>query len=78
MTAIQLFWFSVAIVCFFYADELYELVFALGLRLKLFFLNLTLRVWSYWIYLKLSRDLKMMNLPVPAFNFIPIQDRKNG
>lgn len=78
MTTTQFSWLVVGIVFWFYAQEVYELLILATIRVRFFFMNLRLRLLAYWIYLKLKREMKALNLPVPKFTFIPIQDRTNG
>lgn len=60
-----------------FPDDFWRLVFYATLRLKTVCLNLVLMASSYWLYLRLSRELKSFGLEPPAFHFIPIEDRQS-
>lgn len=67
--------FLVLLVYFFVSSDTSDLAAMLVLRLQVFVLNRYLFVRSYWIYRKISKELKVAGFDPPPFYFVPIQHR---
>lgn len=49
----------------------------LVLKIQTFILDVRLLASSYWMYLKISRELRAIGLEPPKFQYIPIQERSD-
>lgn len=64
-----------AAIAILYPEDSLTLADWFTLRIRLVFANANLLIRSYIIYRKLKSDFERMQLPVPPFQFVPIQHR---
>ena len=61
-----------------YHQEAQKMALELHNELLLIWLNTNLFLRTWWIYRKMRKDFERMGLPMPAFRYVPLQERINN